>query len=154
VNFIEEHHLANILYDHAIQVSLTQLIPSGVLERHPRLKIVISERGTAWNPVLPGEDRRLVREPARGPRAHDEALGVLPAAGVVHVRPRARAAGGGRHAPAGSPDVRVHYPHIESSWPDSRANFLRDCARATPAIQKKLSHENFASLYGIEVPTT
>ena len=154
MNLIEDHHLANILYDHAIQISLTQLILSGVLERHPRLKIVISEWGTAWIASFLAkidgsyesrpEGLALTMKPSEYFQRQvwctfDRAL-ELPAEGVTLLQDRLMFAS--------------DYPHIESSWPDSRPNFLRDCAQATPAIQKKLSHENFASLYGIEVPTT
>lgn len=152
VNLIEDHHLANILYDHAIQISLTQLILSGVLERHPKLQIVISEWGTAWIPnflakidgsysgrpeglplkMLPSEYfRRQVWS------TFDRSLD-LPAESVELLQDRLMFAS--------------DYPHIESSWPDSRSNFQRDCGSSPEAIRKKLSHENFASLYKIEVP--
>jgi uncharacterized protein len=153
-NLIEHHHLAHILYDHAIQVSLSQLILSGVLKRHPKLKIVISEWGTAWIPNflarLDGsylgrpEGLSLRMLPSEYYRRQvwctfDRSLD-LPRETVELLQDRLMYAS--------------DYPHIESSWPESRSTFDRECGALPAAIQRKLASENFASLYGVAIPNT
>lgn len=150
MSLIEDFHLSNILYDHPIQISLTQLILSGVLARHPKLRIVISEWGTAWIPnflanmdgsysfrpdglpidMLPSEyfyrqvwctfDRPLDISPKHLERMQDRLM------------------------------FGSDYPHIESSWPDSHKAFDGYCVDVPEAMRAKLAAGNVSALYGLK----
>lgn len=150
MSIIEDFHLANILYAHPIQVSLAQLILSGVLARHPKLRLVISEWGTAWIPnflsnmdgsysyrsdglpidMLPSEyfyrqvyctfDRPLE----------------LPAPYLERLQDRLM--------------FGSDYPHVESSWPRSRQTFEQNCEGVPEPIRRKLAAANCMALYGLK----
>ncbi len=149
---IEDYHLANILYVQPIQVSLAQLILSGVLARHPKLRIVISEWGTGWIPsFLDNMDGSYSSRPEGLPLemlpseyfcrqvwcTFDRSLD-LPVAYVERLQDRLM--------------FGSDYPHVESSWPESRRLCEAHIAGLTPAIRRKLSAGNCAALYGIDLP--
>ncbi len=148
---IEDFHLPNILYDHAIQLSLTHLVLSGVLERHPKLRLVLAEWGTAWLPMFMGNLdytytlRREALPLKMLPSEYmlrqiwwtfDRALN-LPAEQIERLQDRLMWAS--------------DYPHIESSHPDCQKVFAESSAGMSSAITKKLGFENCAQIYGVEV---
>jgi predicted TIM-barrel fold metal-dependent hydrolase len=149
VNLIEEYHLANILYDHPIQISLSQLILSGVLERHPKLRVVISEWGSGWMANFLGNiDFSFASRPEglslKMPPSDYFARQIwcsfdrelsLPRPLLERLQDRLM--------------FSSDYPHIESSWPTSHAAFERAVEGAPEAIQTKLAWKNVATLYGL-----
>ncbi|HVV94894.1 MAG TPA: amidohydrolase family protein, partial [Hyphomicrobiales bacterium] len=42
------------------------------------------------------------------------------------------------------------YPHPDSVWPDSRGAIERQMGKLSPALRKKITHDN-AKLYGLAV---
>lgn len=150
VSLVEDFHLPNVLYDHPIQVALTQLILSGVLARHPKLRIVISEWGTGWLPTyldnldlsykLQPEGLELKKPPSEYfceqvwstfDRPHH-----LPEKALARLQDRLM--------------FGSDYPHIESSWPESRQSFEDYCVGVPEAMRSKLAAGNCAALYGIK----
>ena len=101
---------------------LAMMIYSGVLERHPKLRLVLAESGIGWLPYfvnrLDAAGREARRQGAGLPH-HDEAERDLPAPGLRHVRggaarPRAAAAARARqlHVGVGLPASRQHVPAL------------------------------------------
>lgn len=148
---IEDFHLPNILYDHSIQLCLTQLVLSGVLERHPKLKLVFAEWGTAWISMFMGNldyTYNLRREalPLKMPPSEymlrqtwwtfDQGLQLAPAQ-IERMQDRLMWAS--------------DYPHIESSFPESQKTFAESTSGLSGTLTKKLGYDNCARLYGLEV---
>lgn len=152
MGLIEDFHLANVLFDHHIQRSLTQLLLSGVLERFPRLRLIVCEFGTAWLPLfLDNIDGTYAARPdglslKSKPSEYfhrqiwttfDRGLGLSPEATARHEDRLLWAS---------------DFPHVESSWPDSRGAFLRDCGHLSASAQQKVGLTNFRELYSIPAP--
>jgi predicted TIM-barrel fold metal-dependent hydrolase len=151
MSLIEDFHLANILYDHPIQISLAQLILSGVLERHPKLRIVLSEWGTGWLPkFLANMDASYTFRPDGLP------LTMLPSEYF------ARQVWCTFDRPLDLPENLLarlgerlmfssDYPHIETSWPESRSAFEKYCAGVPDSLRAGFAAGNCAALYGLNL---
>ena len=130
----------------------------GILERHPKLRIVMAEAGTGWLPWLVQElDYRhwrlweakefwadkggsaLVTKPSelfqRQVYATFQedyvALSLLPFFGERHLL------------------WASDYPHPDSVWPNSRDAIERQMRSLTPEMRRALTHDNAAALYGL-----
>ena len=118
------------------------LIWGGVFERHPRLKLAITESTTVWAPeamalmdsallrdALQRQARRLPQPPL------DEAERVLPSA-TSSSAPRACRGARSRCATAiglGNIMWGSDYPHPEGTWPETRAADARELSRRSRA---------------------
>jgi predicted TIM-barrel fold metal-dependent hydrolase len=130
----------------------------GILERHPKLRIVMAEAGTGWLPWLVQElDYRhwrlweakefwadkggsaLVTKPSElfqrqiyATFQEDYvALSLLPFFGEGHLL------------------WASDYPHPDSVWPHSREAIERQMRTLTPEMRRALTHDNAAALYGL-----
>jgi predicted TIM-barrel fold metal-dependent hydrolase len=130
----------------------------GILERHPRLKIVIAEGGTGWLPWLVQElDYRhwrlweakefwadkggaeletkpseLFKRQIWATFQEDyAAMSLIPFFGEGHLL------------------WASDYPHPDGVWPNSRAAIERQMAGLSPEMRRKLTHDNAAKLYGL-----
>jgi uncharacterized protein len=138
---------------------MTGLIFAGVLDRHPRVKIVMAEAGLAWIPsMIQGLDiwyqrtrdgRRLTGDvpinlPQMLPSEYfhrqiwisfvDDPLGVKMVGNILDVD----------KVMFGS-----DYPHPASTWPDSQ-KVLDDCRQSLAAdVWQKIFRDNARSLFGI-----
>jgi predicted TIM-barrel fold metal-dependent hydrolase len=138
---------------------MTGLIFSGVLDRHPRLKIVMAEAGLAWVPSMiqsldiwyqrTRDGRRLTGEgpiklPSLLPSEYfqrqiwisfvDDPLGVKMVGSVLD---------------ADKVMFGSDYPHPASTWPESQ-KVIADAAQALPAdIQQKIFRNNARALFEI-----
>jgi len=138
---------------------MTGLIFTGVLDRHPRLRIVMAEAGLAWVPsMIQGLDiwyqrtrdgRRLTGDrPIELPKLlpseyfHrqvwlsfvDDPLGVKMVGSVLDVD----------KVMFGS-----DYPHPASTWPDSR-KVIDECAQSVSAeVRQKIFRDNARALFGL-----
>lgn len=131
--------------------AMVGMIFSGVLERHPRLKIVLGESGIGWVPYVVQrmdheyhkhyertKDYRLQREPSAifhdqvCLTYEDDPLGVslIPLFGEDNVM------------------WASDYPHPDSTFPHSRKIIEEQFARIEEAIKQKVCHDNAAQLYG------
>jgi predicted TIM-barrel fold metal-dependent hydrolase len=128
----------------------------GILQRHPKLRIVLAEAGTGWLPWLIQElDYRhwrlweakefwadkggaeLVTKPSELFRQQIYvtfqedyvALSLLPFFGEGHLL------------------WASDYPHPDSVWPNSRDAIERQMRALTPQMRRALTHDNAAALY-------
>jgi len=139
---------------------VTGLIFAGVLDRHPRLKIVMAEAGLAWVPsMIQGLDiwyqrtrdgRRLTGDspitlPEMLPSDYfhrqiwisfvDDPLGVRMVGNVLDVD----------KVMFGS-----DYPHPASTWPDSQHVIQEQWQGVAPEVRQKITRDNARALFGIE----
>jgi predicted TIM-barrel fold metal-dependent hydrolase len=130
----------------------------GILERHPKLKMVMAEAGTGWLPWLVQElDYRHWRLweakefwTDKGGAALETkpselfkrqiwatfqedyaAMSLIPFFGEGHLL------------------WASDYPHPDSVWPNSRAAIERQMSDLSPEMRRKLTHDNAAALYGL-----
>ena len=130
----------------------------GILERHPKLKMVMAEAGTGWLPWLVQElDYRHWRLweakefwADKGGSALETkpselfkrqiwatfqedyaAMALIPFFGEGHLL------------------WASDYPHPDSVWPNSRAAIERQMQDLAPEMRRKLIHDNAAKLYGL-----
>jgi predicted TIM-barrel fold metal-dependent hydrolase len=130
----------------------------GILERHPKLRMVMAEAGTGWLPWLVQElDWRhwrlweakefwadkggsaLVTKPSDLFKRQiyatfqDDhvAMSLIPFFGEGHLL------------------WASDYPHPDSVWPNSRAAIERQMRHLSPEMRRKLTHDNAAALYGL-----
>ena len=130
----------------------------GILERHPKLKLVMAEAGTGWLPWLVEElDYRhwrlweakefwadkggialemkpseLFRRQIWSTFQEDHtAMALIPFFGEGHLL------------------WASDYPHPDSVWPNSHAAIERQMAHLSPEMRRKLTHDNAAALYGL-----
>jgi len=130
----------------------------GILERHPRLKMVMAEAGTGWLPWLMQElDYRhwrlweakefwadkggmeLETKPSELFRRQIWAtfqedyvtMALIPFFGEGHLL------------------WASDYPHPDGVWPNSQAAVERQMKELSPEMRRKLTHDNAAALYGL-----
>jgi predicted TIM-barrel fold metal-dependent hydrolase len=138
---------------------VTGLIFSGVLDRHPRLRIVMAEAGLAWVPsMIQGLDiwyqrtrdgRRLTGDDAIAlpkllPNEYfhkqiwisfvDDPLGVKMVGSILDVD----------KVMFGS-----DYPHPASTWPNSQQVINEQWQGISPATRQKITRDNARALFGI-----
>jgi len=130
----------------------------GILERHPKLKMVMAEAGTGWLPWLVQElDYRHWRlweakdfwadKGGKGLETKPSelfkrqiyatfqedyaAMALIPFFGEGHLL------------------WASDYPHPDSVWPNSRAAIERQLKNLSAEMRQKLTHDNAAKLYGL-----
>ena len=129
----------------------------GILERHPKLRIVLAEAGTGWLPwlveeldyrhwrlweakeywadkggiMLETKPSELFRRQIYATFQEDHvAMSLIPFFGDGHLL------------------WASDYPHPDSVWPNSRAAIERQIRDLSPEMRQKLTHDNAAALYG------
>ncbi|MBO9575951.1 MAG: amidohydrolase [Sphingobium sp.] len=133
----------------------------GILERHPGLKVVIAESGIGWLPWVVEElDYRHFRLweteefwNERGGIPHKMKPSELfkrQVYGTFQNNPTAVALRDfyGEDKLLWASD----YPHPDSVWPNSRATIDAFTKGSDPAFVRKITWDNAAKLYGIELP--
>ena len=130
----------------------------GILERHPKMKVVIAEGGTGWLPWLVQEldyrhwrlweakdfwadkgGRELETKPSElfkrqiwATFQEDyAAMSLIPFFGEGHLL------------------WASDYPHPDGVWPNSNSAIARQMQDLSPDMRQKLSHDNAAQLYGL-----
>jgi uncharacterized protein len=130
----------------------------GILERHPKLRLVMAESGVGWLPWIVQElDYRFWR--LWEAKAYWEQRG-----GIRHtVKPSELFR---RQVWVSFQDDLVamsllgfygeghllwasDYPHPDSTWPNSRRVIDKQMADRTPQVRKQLTRDNAAALYGL-----
>jgi predicted TIM-barrel fold metal-dependent hydrolase len=131
----------------------------GILEQHPKIRLVMGESGLGWLPWVIEDldyrhwrvwetrdywqERRLSglelkpseifkRQVYATFQEDHVAMALLPFYGEGHVI------------------WASDYPHPDSVWPNSRAAIDRQMAHLSPEIRRKLTHDNAAALYGLK----
>jgi predicted TIM-barrel fold metal-dependent hydrolase len=130
----------------------------GILERHPKLKLVMAEAGTGWLPwlvqeleyrhwrlreakefwadkggiVLETKPSELFKRQIYATFQEDHvAMSLIPFFGDGHLL------------------WASDYPHPDSVWPNSRAAIERQMRNLSPEMRQKLTHDNAAHLYAL-----
>jgi predicted TIM-barrel fold metal-dependent hydrolase len=139
--------------------ALIDWVISGVVVRHPRLTVALSEAGASWVPMAlerlsrahrqsASIGRRSVGWPSNAPSfmevAHrnfvftsiedDSAFRQLEVIGEDKVM------------------VETDYPHFDSTWPESQAMIRRECSHLPAATIRKVCFENAARIYRHTLP--
>jgi predicted TIM-barrel fold metal-dependent hydrolase len=135
--------------------ALSDIIASGVLERFPRLKIVLVENEVGWLPfVLNQWDKYATRY--TDPRMFQSSLTMLPSEYFrrqVFVTffndPLVRTLGQDLDWVADNCMWSSDYPHPNSTWPRSREVIARDLGEFTSEAQTRLVSGNVTRLYGL-----
>jgi uncharacterized protein len=130
----------------------------GILERHPKLKMVMAEAGTGWLPWLVQEldyrhwrlheakefwydkgGKELETKPSElfkrqiwATFQEDYAtMSLIPFFGEGHLL------------------WASDYPHPDGVWPNSQSAVERQMKELSPELRRKLTHDNAAALYGL-----
>jgi predicted TIM-barrel fold metal-dependent hydrolase len=130
----------------------------GILERHPKLKMVMAEAGTGWLPWLVQEldyrhwrlweakefwaDKGGIQLESKPSELFKRqiwatfqedyaAMALIPFFGEGHLL------------------WASDYPHPDSVWPNSRSAIERQMKDLSPDLRRQLTHDNAAALYGL-----
>jgi predicted TIM-barrel fold metal-dependent hydrolase len=131
----------------------------GILERHPKIKLVMGESGLGWLPWVVEEldyrHWRLWESRDYWKERGMSGLEMKPSEVFKrqiyatfqedHVAMALLRFYGEGHVLWAS-----DYPHPDSIWPNSRAAIDRQMEHLTAEMRKKLTHDNAAILYGLE----
>jgi predicted TIM-barrel fold metal-dependent hydrolase len=127
---------------------LTSMIYSGILERYPRIRLVLGESGIGWIPYV------LWRMDAEWEdQFKDLSLRMAPSA---YWKRQCRATyqtdpvGIKLIDEVGADNVMwgSDFPHPDGIWPDSQEYLRRELGALPPATRRKIICENAARLYG------
>lgn len=134
--------------------ALFDIVFSGVLERYPRLKLVLVENEIAWIPFYVHEwDKYYVRHSPRHPISISK-----PPSEYVNQQVYATFFSdptGGRLLDWWGADTCMwsnDYPHAASTWPHSREVIARELGHLPPDVFRKVVRENVIGLYDLKVP--
>lgn len=134
---------------------LTFVMWSGVFERHPRLRFVMTEQGTEWIPGLLRQwdgfcDRPMFRHLRKGLRLKPSEYWARQC--FVGASMLSREECDGRHAVGvGTMMWGSDYPHPEGTWPHTKER-LRETFAGVPELEARaILGENAAKVYGFDV---
>lgn len=139
--------------------SFVDLFAWGVLERHPKIKIVLAEAGTGWLPWVVEElDYRFWRlceakqfwEERGGIPLKEKPSDIFKRQIYASFQEDHTAIAllnsyGPDHLLWGS-----DYPHPDSVWPNSKEAIQRQLGHLSAETIKKITHDNAAKLYGLD----
>ena len=131
----------------------------GILERHPKLKLVMAEAGLGWLPWVVQEldyrhwrlwETKAFWEPRGGIHLKEKPSDLFKRQVYVtfqedHVAMQLLDFYGPHNVLWAS-----DYPHPDSVWPNSHAAIDRQMGHLSPQTRKALTHDNAARLYGLE----
>ena len=132
----------------------------GILERHPKMKIVIAESGLGWLPwIIQDLDGRFWRL--------NEAKEYWQGQGYALITQKPSEIFKRQvYVTFQDDEVAMHllkfygednllwasdYPHPDSIWPHSQQTIATQMAHLSPELRKKLTHDNAARLYGLKI---
>jgi predicted TIM-barrel fold metal-dependent hydrolase len=136
-----------------VMLTLGEILTSPLLDRHPRLKLVLAEADTGWLPWMLARLDRGHERYARQNGVHTElkpseyfhrnfsAAFIMDRVGVF-----TRDFMGVDNLMWSS-----DYPHTDSTWPRSRQSIEHDFAGVSAADRVKMTCTNAAKLYGFKV---
>jgi uncharacterized protein len=137
---------------------LVGIIFSGVLERHPGVRLVLAEAGIGWIPYVL---ERMDHEYDKYVEAREgwEARGGIPIPLLPSEYFRRQVWATFQDDPAGLGllssigEDRVmwasDYPHPDSTWPHSRRVIAAQMGGLPEDTRRKLTHDNASALYGL-----
>lgn len=130
----------------------------GILERHPRMRIVLAEAGLGWLPwVLQDLDYRHWR--LWEAKDYWDQLGGIPLREKPSELFKRQVYVTFQDDPVAMRLLEFYgehnvlwasdYPHPDSVWPNSHQAIARQMAQLSPETRRKLTHDNAARLYGL-----
>jgi len=128
---------------------LASVILCGVLERHPRLKVVLAESHIGWIPYLLDRLDAKYKEDA-----YKDVIKIMPSE-LFRRQMWATFQDdkvGARLAEDYAPDSfcwASDYPHLDSVWPDSHAFIRESMDKLSTTMQDKLTYGNVTALYNL-----
>lgn len=135
-------------------VPFVGLFSFGVLERHPKLKVVLGESGTGWIPYVVQEMDYRFKQASQRVAPGGVALKTLPSElfrAQVWATYQQDLVGlhlvdffGEGHMMWAS-----DYPHPDSTWPFSQDVVARETAHLSPDVKRDIIRENAKALYGM-----
>lgn len=136
------------------------MIAHGVMERHPKLKMVMAETGLSWVPyIIQRMDYRWAQ--VQNEKAHWEANGGIPISmppseywrRQVWVTFQEDNIGLELIDYIGEDQVMwgSDYPHPDSTWPSSQVIIAEDMANVDEKVKKKILHDNAKKLYNLDI---
>ncbi len=134
--------------------AITSVIFSGMLERHPGLRVVITESGTGWIPFLLDrmDDKWIDHyEAARWKELIETKPSDLFRRQMFCTFQKETI--GPRLASEYCPDNFMwgsDYPHRDGLWPDSHENIEESMAGIDPALRRKIVNDNARQLYRMD----
>ncbi len=136
-----------------VMLTLGEILTSPLLDRHPRLRLVLAEADIGW---LPWMLARLDRGHERYARQNGIHTELKPS---VYFRRNFSAAFIMDRAGVFARDFigvdnlmwSSDYPHTDSTWPRSRECIAHDLEGVSEADRRKMTCTNAAKLYGFEV---
>ena len=136
--------------------ALYDFIFSGVLERFPRLKLVLVENEIGWLPFILEQWDYYYQRHGRDRAALN--LTMLPSeyfSRQVYATFFNDAVGDRLLSWWGANNCMwsSDYPHGNSTWPDSRQIVARDMGNLPVDVRAKLLRDNVSKLYGIKIGT-
>jgi predicted TIM-barrel fold metal-dependent hydrolase len=134
----------------AVAQSVTEMILSGVFERHPRLKLIIAEFGVGWIPYwLEDLDRKSAGAQRALPLKPSEYFNRQ-----VFATFEQDGVGGYLLERWGSDNFMWanDYPHGGGIWPYSDDTIALTLGHLEPDIRRKVLGENMARVFGLPMP--
>jgi predicted TIM-barrel fold metal-dependent hydrolase len=134
--------------------ALHDLLIGGALERHPGMKLTLVESEIGWIPFLLERWDKYFRRPS-GPVTTIDTLPSELFARQVYATFIDDEYGTRQLSWWGAENCMwsSDFPHVASSWPDSRQVISGCLAGLPPARQERLAWQNCAELYGLDVGT-
>jgi len=131
---------------------LAAVVMSGILERHPRLRVVLGESGIGWIPYV--LERMELELDKYASRTRDHRPAVRPTElfrRQVYVTFEEDRLGIRLIPEIGADNVMwaSDYPHPDSTFPHSRREIAETFRDVDPAVTRKVVAENCARLYGV-----
>lgn len=135
--------------------ALFDIVMSGVLERHPRLKLVLVENELGWLPYFLQNWDKSVQRWRRADRA-SLPISLLPSeyfqrqiyATFLNDRAGGQALSWwGQDSCMWSSD----YPHHSTTWPNSREIIAKELGHLPREVRNKIVYENVARLYSLDL---
>jgi predicted TIM-barrel fold metal-dependent hydrolase len=132
---------------------LSILVFSGILERHPKLKVVLAESGIGWVPYLVARmdatyEKHCVPHPSYSITTKPSELFARQVWATFEEEPL-----GPELIPLLGPDNFMwacDYPHPDSTWPNSRAAIDHALGKLGEDAIQKITGGNCKALYGLD----
>ncbi|MSP39660.1 MAG: amidohydrolase [Deltaproteobacteria bacterium] len=137
-----------------IEDALFELIFHGVLERHPKLKIVSVENEVGWMPFWLGQCDKNFKRHRHSQKVQMSKLPSEYFAEQIYATFFNDVVGGKLFSWWGQDNCMWSndYPHQNSTWPNSRAVIERDMANLSAETREKLLNTNVRKLYKLNAP--
>ena len=139
---------------HEIQESLTRIVFGGVLERHPKLKVVSAENDTGW---LPHFIYRMDHVYEKYTSMWAEPLPMAPGAYVrrqVFATFQDDPVGPRTHEIFGEDNYlwASDFPHSDSTFPESHHWIEKSFEGVLEPVKRRIIYDNAVALYGMTLP--